>query len=105
MSHALETLGVRTGVPPAAAAGCHCCCDSRAGFQGWISKEVVGLSRRNQATHETLKEGRVQVRSSDSPSFSLSSEKSKDMVLVREGFCLNERDNDKEERIFSDLMI
>ena len=61
MSHALETLGVRTGVPPAAAAaGCHCCCcDSRAGFQGWISqisKEVVGLSRRNQATHETLKE-------------------------------------------------
>ena len=56
MSHALETLGVRTGVPLAAAAGCHCCCcDSRAGFQGWISKEV-GLSRRNQATHEMLKE-------------------------------------------------
>ena len=49
MSHALETS--------AAAAGCHCCCcDSRAGFQGWISKEVVGLSRRNQATHEMLKE-------------------------------------------------
>ena len=39
--------------------------------------------------------------SSDSPYFSLSSGKSKDMVLVMEGFCLNERGKDKEERIFS----
>ena len=106
---------VRTGVSPAAAAGCHCCCDSRAGFRGWksqISKEVVGLSRRNQAaTHEMLKEegsryapyisrgSRELSSSSDCPSFSVSSGKSKDMVLVREGFCLNERGNDKEERI------
>ena len=109
---------VRTGVPPAVAAGRHCCCDSIAGFQGWksqISKEV-GLSRRNQATNEMLREegsrytpyisrGSRELSSSfDSPSFSLSTGKSKDMVLVREGFCLNEREKDKEERSFSNQL-
>ena len=98
------------------AAGLHCCCDSGAGFQGWksqISKEL-GLSRRNQATHEMFREegsryapnisrGSRELSSfSDSPSFSPSFGKSKDMALAREGLCLNEVVKEKEERIFSD---
>ena len=74
----------------------------------------MGLSRRNQATHEMLREegsryapyisrgSRELSSSTDSPSFSPSSGKSKDMVLARDGFCLNKVGKDKEERIFSD---
>ena len=74
----------------------------------------MGLSRRNQATHEMLREERSRYApyilrgsrelssSTDSPSFSPSSGKSKDMVLARDGFCLNKVGKDKEERIFSD---
>ena len=46
---------VRTGGP---VAGLHRCCDTGVGLQGWksqISKEV-GLSRRNQAMNEMLRE-------------------------------------------------
>ena len=92
----------------------HCCCDPGTDFQGWKSKisKDLGLSRRNQATHETLREegsryapyisrGSRELSSfSDSPSFSPSSRKRKDMALAREGLCLNEVVKEKEERIF-----
>ena len=104
---------VRTGVP---AVGLHRCCDSGAGLQGWksqISKEV-GLSRRNQATNEMLREegsryahyisrgSRELSCSTDSPSFSPSFGKSMDTVFARNGFCLNKVGKDKRERIFPD---
>ena len=72
------------------------------------------LSRRNQATHEMLREegsryapfisrGSCEVSSSfGSPSFSPSYGKRKDLALARVGLCLNEVVNEKEERIFSD---
>ena len=74
----------------------------------------MGLSRRNQATHEMLREegsryapyissGSHELSSfSDSLSFSHSSGKIKDMALAREGLCLNEVVKEKEDRIFSD---
>ena len=104
---------VRTGGP---AAGLHRCCDAGVGLQGWksqISKEV-GLSRRNQATNEMLREegsryapyiprgSRELSSSTDFPSFSPSSGKSMDLVLARDGLCLNKVGKDKEERIFPD---
>ena len=104
---------VRTGSP---AAGLHRCCDAGVGLQGWKSKisKEVGLSRRNQATNEMLREegsryapyiprgSRELSSSTDFPSFSPSSGKSMDLVLARDGLCLNKVGKDKEERIFPD---
>ena len=85
-------------------------------MQGWksqISKEV-GLSRRNQATNEMLREegsryapyisrgSRELSSSTDFPYILPSSGKSMDMVLARDGFYLNKVGKDKEERIFPD---
>ena len=104
---------VRTG---GLTTGLQRCCDAGVGLQGWkshISKEV-GLSRRNQATDEMLREegsryapyisrgSRELSSSTDFPSFLPSSGKSMDMVLARDGFCLNKVGEDKEERIFPD---
>ena len=76
----------------------------------------MGLSRRNQATNEMLREegsryapyisrgSRELSSSTEFPSFLPSSGKSMDMVLARDGFCLNKVGKDKEERIFPDLL-
>ena len=89
-------------------------CDPVARFQCRKSEtsEELGLSRRNQATHEMLREegsrytpfltrGSCEFSSfSISPSFSPSSRKRKDIALARESFCLNEVFKENEERIF-----
>ena len=108
-----DSRNVRMSGP---AAGLHCCCDAEVVLQGWksqISKEV-GLSRRNQATNEMLREegsryapyiprgSRELSSSTDFPSFSPSSGKSMDLVLARDGLCLNKVGKDNEERIFPD---
>ena len=87
-------------------------CDPVARFQCWKSEtsEELGLSRRNQATREMLREvgskyAPFLTRGScefSSLSFSPSSGKRKDMALARESFCLNEVVKEKEERIFFD---
>ena len=93
-------------------------CDPVARFQCWKSEtsEELGLFRRNQATHEMLREegsryapfltrGSCEFSSFfGSPSFSPSSGKRKDKALARESFCLNEVVKEKEERIFSDSL-
>ena len=97
------------------AVGFQCCCDALAGIRDWKSEisEELGLSRRNQATHEMLREegsryapfisrGSCEFSSSSGSPFSPSSGKRKDLALARVGLCLNEVVYEKEERIFSD---